>query len=888
MSILEAVVTLATLVKQAADDANANSEHCIALSERINRIPRILSKFPNTSDLDEELLSKIFVLLKESHEAIREHNAQGRLRRMVNASATRQRFEQLATDLGVCLDDLNLCVGITSAAKLSQLQMGQITADISTPEATTPPLITDVEFTTPIDPLEHSRGYFLRGGFYRNQPVVCHEYLQLCVVDNNNSVREQFDAEIQRLMQLRHTNIAVLYNAYIDKSLLGNVYVIQEGFTSQNLSTFISSNPDLNTMLTIYHGIAAALFYLHSQSPPVIHGSLVPSRVEVTSYGVAKVVGCEQRYLQSLLPPTETNTWLAPEHIQGTTYSVAGDIYSLGLLMAYGVSKEVPVPVMRPHLQQVHYYTCSVLNTHKPLQDLINACVNIEPISRPGAVSVWRTLGSICAECGVTQKQDVAADDEEDDNDFCISDFGEMASQVESIHKNVKYFRHKDLSITCVGDKLLVQNIPKQVSVVDEESECSGTIVFHIDTTTSMSRENRMDITRNILQQVIPPFLLQKYHVIINAWASNATSKGCIQPREVHTTSEDIDELKSITLDAMSHLTPNGRTDLYGSVYQLLKQCASLPHRPVQAFIITDGNHNQLDYPQHKSRKGEKYFDTFIGAADGLWKKTNKKFDVPQAETFLGELYSSLFPNEELNISFIGIGEAHTKSLSDLSKALHKHSSFYGITETKEIDSVLQRISVAKTIEIAFSGTKLPLLYTYEDGDVTCGLATVSGVDALEKLYQQTALSIMCGDEKHEVELSPLSAQLCSDINDFAGQLRSIRDSTYEINEESLSLIFQKLMADKRCLLSLKSAYYSKDTKKLRYQDCFRALGIWLRYIEHLIDQQVLAYRMNVESELLTKFSEAKEYVAPSNVVLERLQNNVNIEIFYEYINNDM
>jgi hypothetical protein len=144
------------------------------------------------------------------------------------------------------------------------------------------------------------------------------------------------------------------------------------------------------------------------------------------------------------------------------------------------------------------------------------------------------------------------------------------------------------------------------------------------------------------------------FHIIVNAWASTTENKGRIVTRVVapdaallqallgvETTTARAGGAPAETEDsaAVDHeaqllqyldnkvfdiLTPKGQTDLYGSCFQLLRQCKTLLQGapgvgsapgPVYAFVLTDGEHNRLDFPLHApTQEGEDYFGVYAAA----------------------------------------------------------------------------------------------------------------------------------------------------------------------------------------------------------------------------------------------------------------------------------
>ena len=204
-------------------------------------------------------------------------------------------------------------------------------------------------------------------------------------------------------------------------------------------------------------------------------------------------------------------------------------------------------------------------------------------------------------------------------------------------------------------------------SIASSTTTNTGIIIFHIDNTSSMLREKRMELTKAVLRRIIPKLLRWGFRIVVNSWASTDANKGRISTREVKppieimqgligisssgTTggtsasagdsvesaagTDEVEVLLGQYLDreVFDILLPKGRTDLYGSCFQLLQQCKQLVSSgtststsatstsngtsttvgaPVYAFVLTDGEHNKLDCPTHRPiQEGEDYFGVY-------------------------------------------------------------------------------------------------------------------------------------------------------------------------------------------------------------------------------------------------------------------------------------
>jgi len=326
--------------------------------------------------------------------------------------------------------------------------------------------------------------------------------------------------------------------------------------------------------------------------------------------------------------------------------------------------------------------------------------------------------------------------EEEEPMDF--AGFEEITSHIENLSSAMKVFEIQQVStahaaasgaklpttsVVLYGDKIIVQNlrkveekkVAKKYSEEEEESEGDGfstaaftsitgsgegTIVFHIDNTSSMLREKRMFLVKEVLRRVIPNFLRMGFRVIVNAWASTQENKGRVMTREVKLDAELLQVLhggasavtesakegtegsQGLTGDALIHqyldknvfdiLEPKGRTDLYGSCFQLIRQCRTLlgsssaVSGPVHAFVLTDGEHNLLNAPLHvPTQEGEDYFGVFASKPSAnkqyyKFEKTGADPSVPMCEHFLRKELDGVNGGAQqarLTVTFVGIGK---------------------------------------------------------------------------------------------------------------------------------------------------------------------------------------------------------------------------------------
>ena len=95
MSFVDAVFSLAVLVKGMSDDATDNVGMCKSLGNRVALIPRLLEQYPHIAELDDKFLMGLFEALKESRELIVQYGKKGKVSRFFLSSGIKKKFDDL-------------------------------------------------------------------------------------------------------------------------------------------------------------------------------------------------------------------------------------------------------------------------------------------------------------------------------------------------------------------------------------------------------------------------------------------------------------------------------------------------------------------------------------------------------------------------------------------------------------------------------------------------------------------------------------------------------------------------------------------------------------------------------------------------------------------------
>ena len=211
-------------------------------------------------------------------------------------------------------------------------------------------------------------------------------------------IQKRFKEEVLLMSKLRHPNIVLLVGACTESphlclvtELLGNGSIYD--MIQQNVK--IEESSKVNWLLDVARG----LVYLHSHG--IVHRDIKSPNVLVSITNVAKLCDFGVSLLIRDLKAEQTKTfgsvaWMAPEVIQGNTYSESSDIYSYGIFMWELLSEEELFPGLsnlnvavqvtegqRPTIPS----RCSV-----GLSVLIEHCWHADPASRVDLSSLIEAL----------------------------------------------------------------------------------------------------------------------------------------------------------------------------------------------------------------------------------------------------------------------------------------------------------------------------------------------------------------------------------------------------------------------------------------------------------------------------------------------------------------
>eukprot|EP00931_Biecheleriopsis_adriatica_P066222 TRINITY_DN40620_c0_g1_i1.p1 TRINITY_DN40620_c0_g1~~TRINITY_DN40620_c0_g1_i1.p1 ORF type:complete len:806 (+),score=120.56 TRINITY_DN40620_c0_g1_i1:30-2420(+) len=222
--------------------------------------------------------------------------------------------------------------------------------------------------------------------------------------------------ELRTLRRLRHPNIVLFLGAHLETEStdMALVFELIEGHTLKDWLGMQQKPLRIDEgLLRVIQGMALALRYLHHQPKSLVHGDLKSSnvfveviagwpRAKLGDFGLARILKNRQDEMGGSL------RWMAPEIVTGADRapSPAADIFSLGCLMSFTLTGDVPFAGLNRE-QIIRIVTSSALpklawpeeKADEQLPSFIhciretgNRCYSVDPGTRPSILEISEIL----------------------------------------------------------------------------------------------------------------------------------------------------------------------------------------------------------------------------------------------------------------------------------------------------------------------------------------------------------------------------------------------------------------------------------------------------------------------------------------------------------------
>ncbi|KAI8352491.1 kinase-like domain-containing protein [Blakeslea trispora] len=164
-------------------------------------------------------------------------------------------------------------------------------------------------------------------------------------IDANMNVRKQIMRELQFMHDCNSKHIVSFYGAFMNG---GDISICMEYMDAGSLDQIYKRHGPfpLDVLKKIAYAIVDGLIYLYDEHR-IIHRDLKPSNVLVNSQGQIKLCdfGVSGQLINSVADTfVGTSSYMSPERIMGSPYSVKSDVWSLGITLMELALGRFPFP----------------------------------------------------------------------------------------------------------------------------------------------------------------------------------------------------------------------------------------------------------------------------------------------------------------------------------------------------------------------------------------------------------------------------------------------------------------------------------------------------------------------------------------------------------------
>ncbi|MBC2579465.1 serine/threonine-protein kinase [Clostridium sp. DJ247] len=194
-----------------------------------------------------------------------------------------------------------------------------------------------------------------------------------------------FLAEPNILKNLSHTGIPRVVDIFHENY---NLYMVEDYIEGETLEDFIKRKDVIepDEICSIALNICDIVSYLHSFNPPIIYRDLKPSNIMITPLGKVVLIdfGISRVYKQNKDSDTiymGSKGYAAPEQYGRGQTCIQTDIYGLGAVIYYMITKKAPKSLLDPLKDDGYEY--SVDNS---LKNIVQRCMQIDVSDRYSSI----------------------------------------------------------------------------------------------------------------------------------------------------------------------------------------------------------------------------------------------------------------------------------------------------------------------------------------------------------------------------------------------------------------------------------------------------------------------------------------------------------------------
>ncbi len=215
------------------------------------------------------------------------------------------------------------------------------------------------------------------------------------------SHRDRAERELELGRDLTHVNLNPVESLHDADGQPALVMPFVQGLT---LSAWLQENQDPTAFLQLVPSLVDALAYLAERG--IVHRDLKPENLIVTPAGPLKLVDYDlaTRTNSSDRPALVAGTlaFLSPEQASSQPVSPASDLYSLGVLLYWGVCREVPfsgepAEVLAAHRTRRPALVSELRPDLRGMDELVAGLLEKDPALRPGHAEVRTAVDGLLA-----------------------------------------------------------------------------------------------------------------------------------------------------------------------------------------------------------------------------------------------------------------------------------------------------------------------------------------------------------------------------------------------------------------------------------------------------------------------------------------------------------
>ena len=229
----------------------------------------------------------------------------------------------------------------------------------------------------------------------------------------------RFEQECRLLSQIRHPNIVQFLGVYFQQRVRTPILVME--FLPTNLTSCIEQYGILPKEISfaILHDVALGLYYLHSQTPPIIHRDLSSNNVlltpnmtaKISDLGVARILNLTPLQVSRMTQTPGCPAYMPPEvMVANPKYDTSIDEFSYGIMMIHMFSGTWPEPQVGPNRTESdgrlipvteaerRMAFLQIIGSDHPLMKLVLRCINNHPWARAHACEIVQQLAEMVLE----------------------------------------------------------------------------------------------------------------------------------------------------------------------------------------------------------------------------------------------------------------------------------------------------------------------------------------------------------------------------------------------------------------------------------------------------------------------------------------------------------